>query len=80
MSNDFVVRAATLSIAAAFVAGAMLTLGSYSNAKFNDAASTVRAQYDSEATEVAIAPSRIEVVGKRATRTLGAAPAVLVSG
>lgn len=68
-SNDFSVRALAVALASVIVAGAMLALGGTSNANFRAAVASVEQRHDVAPTQVAFEPSRIHVVGVRATRT-----------
>ena len=68
-SKDFSVRALAVALAAVIVTGAVAALGSTSNANFRAAVAAVEQRYDVAPTQVAFEPSRINVVGVRATRT-----------
>ena len=68
-SNVMKIRMLAGAGAVAVVAGAMLTLGSYSNAKFEVAAAAARPQYTAEPLQLAIEPSRIHVVATRLAGT-----------
>ena len=71
LRNDHPIRMTALALAVAFVAGSMYLLGSYSNEKFNLAVIAAAGHPSTPvATEVAISPSRIEVVGVRTLRTV----------
>ncbi len=70
-THNLPVQAALLGAAATVVAAAMFALASYSDAKFEAALSATELRYGASATEVTIAPSRIEVVARRGARTVG---------
>ena len=72
-SNVFSIRVAALGIAFAIVAGTMLALGGYSDAKFAHGLAEAQPGAALESAAVAILPSRIDVVGTRNGRTRTAA-------
>jgi hypothetical protein len=68
--TDLSVRTLAIAIAAVIVAGAILALGSTSNANFRDAVAAVERQYHREPLPVVAETLRIDVVVARpATRT-----------
>ena len=72
--NANMIRLLAALSAVAIVAGAMLTLGSYSDAKFELAAAAAQRPYAAESVQLAIEPSRVDVVATRLaprTRTAG---------
>lgn len=70
--NVMKIRMLAAAGAVAIVAGAIVSLGSYSNAKFAIAAAAAQA-YAAESLQLAIQPSRVDVVGTRLARTRTAA-------
>ena len=68
-SNDFFTRALAIALAAVIVGGAVVALGHTSNANVRAAVAAVEQRYDVVPAQVAFEPSRIDVVGVRATRT-----------
>jgi len=71
--NVMKIRMLAAAAAVAIVSGAMLSLGSYSNAKFAIAAAAAQQPHAAEAVQLAIQPSRIDVVATRVARTRTAA-------
>lgn len=70
MTNiDTSIRIAAFAIAAILVTGSTYALGSYSNAKFADALDAAEGYSAAQPAHTAIAPARIDVVGKRNVRT-----------
>ena len=67
--NASMIRLLAASSAVAIVAGAMLTLGNYSDAKFELAAAAAQRPYAAESVWLAIEPSRVDVVATRVART-----------
>ncbi len=67
--NVRMIRILAAAGAVAIVGGAMLVLGSYSNAKFEIAYAGSQPPYATEPVQVAIEPSRIDVVTTRVART-----------
>ena len=70
-TSDIRIRATMLAAAATLVAAAMFALASYSGARFEAALAAAEQRYGADATEVAIAPSRIDVVARRSARNPG---------
>ena len=62
------IRIAAFAIAAILVGGTTHALGSYSNAKFAAAHAATDGNSAAQPTATAIAPSRIDVLGKRSAR------------
>lgn len=67
-STDTSIRIVAFAIAAVVVGGASFVLGSYSNVK-SAAALAASDAVSTQPAHTAIAPSRIDVVGKRSART-----------
>ena len=67
--NASMIRLLAALSAVAIVAGAMLTLASYSDAKFGLAAAAAQRPYAAESMQLAIEPSRVNVVATRVART-----------
>jgi hypothetical protein len=67
--NVMKIRMLAAAGAVAIVAGVMLGFGSYSNAKFAVASAAAQPPYAAESVQVAIDPSRIDVVAIRLPRT-----------
>jgi hypothetical protein len=63
------IRIAAFGVAAVVVSSATLALGSYSNAKYAAALEAADGYSVTNPSQTAIAPSRIDVVGKRNART-----------
>ena len=63
------IRVLAAAGAVAIVAGAILSLGSYSNAKYEFAAAAAQRPYAAESVQLAIEPARIDVVATRLART-----------
>ncbi len=63
------IRIAAFAIAALLVAGSTYAFGSYSNAKYAAALAAAEGNAVTQPSRTAIAPSRIDVVGKRSART-----------
>ena len=69
MTNiDTSIRIAAFAIAAILVTGSTYALGSYSNAKFAAALAAADGHSAVQLAPTAIAPARIDVVGKRNAR------------
>ena len=66
-SNDFSARALAIALAAVIVGGAVVALGHTSNANFRAAVAAGEQRCDVAPAQVAFEPSRIDVVGVRAT-------------
>ena len=66
---DNSIRIAGFAIATLLVSGATYALGSYSDAKFAAAIAAADGPSAAQPTNTAIAPARIDVVGKRKART-----------
>jgi hypothetical protein len=66
---DTSIRIAAFAIATLLVTGTTYALGSYSDAKFAAALGAADGLAASQPTNTAIAPARIDVVGKRNART-----------
>jgi hypothetical protein len=66
--NVMKIRVLAAAGAVAIVAGAMLGLGSYSNAKYGIAAAAAQHPYAAESVQLAIEPSRVDVVATRLAR------------
>lgn len=62
---DTTIRMTALAVSALFVSGATYALGSYSNAKFASALASAQLPVVTQPSQTAIAPMRIDVVGKR---------------
>ena len=63
------IRIAAFAIATVVVTGSTYALGSYSNAKFAATLAASEGVSAAQPSRTAIAPSRIDVVGKRSART-----------
>jgi hypothetical protein len=69
--NDLSVRALAIAIAAVIVGGAVLALGSTSNANFREAVAAVEQRYAGQPLPVVGEPLRVDVVVARSsTRTV----------
>ena len=68
MKHDATIRLAAFALAAVIVGGGAFGLGSYSNAKNAAAVAAAIGAQPADATRTAVAPLRIEVVGKRTAR------------
>jgi hypothetical protein len=66
---DTSIRIAAFAIAAILVTGATYALGSYSDAKYAEALAASEGHAVTQPSQTAVAPARIEVVGKRNART-----------
>ena len=71
--NAMKIRMLAAAGAVAIVAGAMLGLASYSNAKYEIAAEAVHRPYASDSVQLAVEPARIDVVTTRVAGTRTAA-------
>lgn len=71
--NAMKIRMLAAAGAVAIVAGTMLGLGGYSNAKFEIAAEAVHRPYAKESVQLAVEPLRIDVVVTRVAGTRTAA-------
>jgi hypothetical protein len=71
--NVMKVRMLAAAGAVAIVIGSIAGLGNYSSVKFATAAATAQQPYATESVQLAIQPSRIDVVGTRLARTRTAA-------
>ncbi len=69
MNIDTSIRIAAFAIAAILVTGSTYALGGYSNAKAAASLATAQGDAVTQPVSSAIAPSRIDVVGKRNPRT-----------
>lgn len=70
MTNiDTSIRIAAVAIAAVMVAGSTYALGSYSNAKYAATLAAVEGSSAVQGARTAIAPVRIDVIGRRFART-----------
>ena len=67
--NVMKIRMLAAAGAVAIVAGAILSLGNYSNAKYGIAAAAAQHPYAAESVQLAIEPARIDVVATRLART-----------
>lgn len=67
--NVIMIRMLAAAGAVAIVAGAMLALSGYSNAKYEIAAAAAQHPYAAESVQLAIEPARIDVVVSRLART-----------
>jgi hypothetical protein len=63
------IRVAAFAVAAVVVSGSAFALGSYSNAKYAAALEASDGYSVTNPSQTAIAPSRIDVFGKRSART-----------
>jgi hypothetical protein len=68
MRHSAPIRVAALVLATVIVGGGVFGLGSYSNTKNAAAVAAAVGAQPADATHTAIAPLRIDVVGKRAVR------------
>jgi hypothetical protein len=59
------VRIAAFALSAVVVAGSIAGLGSYSNGKYADAYVAAHGQAVTQTTQTAIAPLKVDVVGRR---------------
>ena len=59
------VRIAAFALSAVVVTGSIAGLGSYSNAKYADAYVAAHGQAVTQTTQAAIAPLKVDVVGRR---------------
>lgn len=68
---DASIRFCAVAVAAILVTGTTYALGRYSDAKFAEAVASATSgmQADISPTQTAIAPARVDVVGKRVNRT-----------
>lgn len=69
MNIDKPIRIGALAVAVVLVTGTTYALGSYSDAKFAEALATAHGQPMNATAQTAVAPARIDVVGKRLART-----------
>ena len=63
------IRISAFAIAVLLVAGSAYAFGSYSNTKYAAALAAAEGSAVTQPSRTAIAPSRIDVVGKRSART-----------
>ena len=66
---DTSIRIAAFAIAAVLVTGSTYALGSYSNAKYATTLAAAEGTSVVQSARTAIAPARIDVIGKRSART-----------
>ena len=71
--NAMKIRMLAAAGAVAIVAGTMLGLGGYSNAKFEIAAEAIQRPYTADSVQLAVEPLRIDVVVTRVASTRTAA-------
>jgi len=67
-SFDHTIRLTAFAVAALLVSGASYALASYSDAKFAAAIASAQLPVVTDSSQTALAPVRIDVVGKRITR------------
>lgn len=68
-NTDTSIRIAAIAIAAVMVAGSTYALGSYSDAKYAATLAAAEGSSTVQGARTAIAPVRIDVIGKRVART-----------